>query len=355
MLRIFLVALSFVIGVFFIKILQGYDIHEKEPFIKMAAATLVGGALSFLISAILYAPVYALGMKNLKSTVGALFIIGPVEEVAMLVAFVVCLAFIKEEMNEPTDGLVYMGCVALGFSVIENYFRVLNSEAPFYTLVTRLIFSTPGHMLFSIIMGLAVYAMVKENFKWPFLAAAYIYASLLHGVYDALLFSGFGSILIIPLLVIAYSWTRNILGYVTAVSPFRVSLKKFVQNYENPPVEKGMECLKCGNQEDKRSYRLGKLQLQECPQCFSFVATKDTIFYIFRHFGSTFRSLTNEYKSADSNHESMNTVYRSNYISESRNLAYFNLQELSEVLEEFNVKAYAGIPWFFRPFFRMAE
>lgn len=63
---IFLVALSFVIGAFFIKILQGYDIHEKEPFIKMAAAALVGGALSFLISEILYTPVYALGMKNLN-------------------------------------------------------------------------------------------------------------------------------------------------------------------------------------------------------------------------------------------------------------------------------------------------
>lgn len=351
----FLVALSFVIGVVFIKVLQGYDIHEKEPFIKMAAATLVGGALSILICDILYSQVYAYGINNLKSTVGALLVIGPVEEAAKLLALFVCLAFIKNEMNEPTDGLVYMGCVALGFSVIENYFYVMNSETPLNTLLGRLTFATPAHVLSSVIMGLAVYAIVKEKAKWPFLAAAFIYASLLHGVYDALIFSGFGSLLIIPLLLIAYSWTRNILGYMTAMSPHRVSLTKFVQNYEDPLVEEGMECLKCGNKVDKRSYWLGKIHLQECPQCFSFVATKNTIFNIFRHFGSTFRSLTREYRSADSNSKDMNTVYRSNYISESKNLAYFNLEELSEALEEFSVKAGTGIPWFFRPFFRIAE
>jgi RsiW-degrading membrane proteinase PrsW (M82 family) len=158
-----LIALSFLIGIYCINFLRAYDIHEKEPFNKMVLVTLFGGACSIGISLLLYRYLDRFGINDLENSFGALFVIGPVEEFAKLIALFLSAIFIRKNLNEPTDGLIYMSCVALGFSLIENYFYVAHSSAPFQTMALRLTIATPMHISFSIFMGLAFFSIVKKD------------------------------------------------------------------------------------------------------------------------------------------------------------------------------------------------
>ena len=56
-------------------------------------------------------------------------------------------------MDEPTDSLIYMACVALGFSLIENYFYAVRNPSTTPLIAIRLIICTPMHIAFSIFLG----------------------------------------------------------------------------------------------------------------------------------------------------------------------------------------------------------
>jgi RsiW-degrading membrane proteinase PrsW (M82 family) len=61
----------------------------------------------------------------------ALFAIGPIEDLAKLLPFVLIILRLSE-FDEPIDGIIYASFIALGFSAVENYFYldyVSNLEA----------------------------------------------------------------------------------------------------------------------------------------------------------------------------------------------------------------------------------
>jgi hypothetical protein len=67
-----LIAASFIIGLYCIKLLRAYDIHEKEPFSKMLMVVVVGGISSVVISLLLYKYVNGFPIRKLvryKTTV----------------------------------------------------------------------------------------------------------------------------------------------------------------------------------------------------------------------------------------------------------------------------------------------
>jgi RsiW-degrading membrane proteinase PrsW (M82 family) len=120
-LNLLLVLLSFVIGIAITDYLRSFDLHEKEPLSKMFLVVLWGGVWSVGISVLTYQLLVKTGLGRIDNFFGALFVIGPVEEAAKLLALFSSYFIFREELNEPTDGLIYMSCVALGFSLIENY------------------------------------------------------------------------------------------------------------------------------------------------------------------------------------------------------------------------------------------
>ena len=80
------IGLSFLIGLVCVRTIQSFDKHEKEPFLKMFAVTCWGGLWSIVFTAAIYMGLNWVGITGSKTTLGALFIIGPVEELAKFLA-----------------------------------------------------------------------------------------------------------------------------------------------------------------------------------------------------------------------------------------------------------------------------
>lgn len=343
------VILSFIIGFFLIDYLRSFDLHEKEPRLKMIVVTLWGGIWSIGISLILYGFAHKLGIYKYDNFVGAMFIIGPIEELAKFIALLSSFFFIKKEIDEPTDGLVYMACVALGFSLIENYFYAVRTPDSGYLLFFRLLISTPLHIFASLFMGLAFYVIVKVKGGVQLFFITYAYAIIIHGLFDGVIFHSWLLILLILVMKFSYRWALSLLSYTTAKSPFRPTLSQFIDDLKEKPVKKGLECLKCGNNDQKRTYEIGKIKIQKCNDCESYVATANSIYYIFHHFGSDFRNLTNHYKHKDVYKTDYSTLFQGNYISDRKRIAFFRIDELEEALEQFNEKLIRDIEkqWWF--------
>lgn len=343
MFELSLIYVSFGIGVAIIYLLRRYDSHEKEPIPYMVAVTIWGGAWAVGISLFLYQYLATFGVADLNNTYGAMFVIGPVEEFSKLVALAVSYPIFRKHFNEPTDGLVYMACVALGFSLIENYFYVSSSDHPLTLLATRTLLTTPMHISFSIFMGLAFYMLVFYRIGWVALLIAFLYAVVTHGLFDLIIFNGYSLIVLLILIKLAHMWTIKLLGYTNSISPFKQSLKEFVDTYSSPTVEEGIECLNCGNIETKKTFKSGKVFFQYCPACEKYITRKDAIIPIFNRFGSTFKNAKHDYIIGTDKENGYSTLYDGNYISDKKNLAFFDLKEFSEVLEKLTRNAQEGM------------
>jgi RsiW-degrading membrane proteinase PrsW (M82 family) len=112
-LNLLLVLLSFVMGIAITDYLRSFDLHEKEPLPKMFLVVLWGGVWSAGISVLTYKLLVISGLGRVDNFFGALFVIGPVEEAAKLLALFSSYFIFRKELNEPTDGVIYMSCVAL--------------------------------------------------------------------------------------------------------------------------------------------------------------------------------------------------------------------------------------------------
>jgi len=343
------VATSFIIGLLIIKYLRSLDLHEREPFVKMFLVTVWGGVWSVAISIYLYRIVHSAGIAGFDNILGALFIIGPVEELAKFVALLSSYFIIKDEINEPTDGLIYMSCVALGFSLIENYMYATRTPDSGYLLILRVFFSTPIHILSSIFMGLSFYVMVRYKKGFRLFMVSYAYAILVHGLYDSIVFHGLAFLLLVWIIWVAYRWGISLLSYTTAKSPFRPSLKQFIERYPNPALEMGVACIHCGNPDNKHTYRIGKTRIQRCNACGSFVSTMRGLYHIFHHFGSEFGNLSKYYRHKDTLQTDYSTLFKGNYISEQKRAAFFQLDEMNAALAEFNAELIKQIEekWWF--------
>jgi len=351
------ILLSFIIGLFAVNYLRTYDIHEKEPVLKMTLVTLWGGIFSIGLSTVLYVSLHLIGIQGHQNVFGALFVIGPVEEAAKFLALLTCYFFIRHEINEPTDGLIYMSCVALGFSLIENYFYAINSQRSGFIFFLRLLTSTPGHILFSVFMGIAFYSIVRLKTGIMLFLASYAYASLAHGLYNSIVFHGLSVFLLMFLLFKSYKWSLSLLSYTTAKSPFRQSIKEFIADYENPVKESGYGCPNCGSTNSKISYTKGRIHIQKCDNCQNFLATGDTLCEVYKYFGSIFQNKANPYHVKKFRISSFFKWFKKKAVENGENIVSFSLDELNatliqknnEIVEKLESKWWFPIKYDFKP------
>lgn len=343
-----LLFISCVFGVLFIRYLQSYDIHEKEPLFKMVLVTVFGGIVSFILAGLIYYGLDTLGINDLENGFGAIAVVGPVEEFSKLAGLMICLIFIWKEMNEPMDGLVYMSCVALGFSIIENYYYIYGSSNPIMTMGVRFLLSTPMHICFSLAMGIAVYSLAKFRFGWGLLLFSFTFAFVGHGLYDLIIFENLNALLMSLIIWISYVFAISLVAYCAALSPFRKTLKEFIESYENPESGPGLECVNCGNKEDKETYRLEGIVVQRCHSCGYYLSSKASLFRMFRHFGAQFRKLHKYYWPAENSKAAFSVLYDANYVSDEKKVAYFDLDELNNVLEKFTLDTIQSTPGMIR-------
>ena len=330
------ILLSFVIGIGATAYIRTFDTHEKEPLFKMFIVVLWGGVWSIAMATVAYLFVHLAGIRELNNFWGAVFVIGPVEEAAKFLALLSSCFIIKNDLNEPTDGLIYMACVALGFSLIENYFYATQTAQSGILLFTRLFIATPAHILFSSFMGIAFFVLMRLKTGGGLLIVSFLYASLVHGLYDAIIFQQWIFIFLILLMWSTWRWTLSMLSYTAAKSPFRPSLKGFIQHYGKIERMNGIECLSCGDRSDKDTIRGHGFVIQRCGRCQSYVTTKPSLFRIFKFFGSGLDGLKKHYSAATTGYRQYSTLYKGNQVSDDKRIAVFRLDELHQALIEFN-------------------
>ncbi|MQA95805.1 MAG: PrsW family intramembrane metalloprotease [Streptosporangiales bacterium] len=112
-----------------------------------------------------------------------------VEETLKGLVLIGILWFSRQELDGPTDGVIYAAMVGLGFALTENvtyYVRALESGTLVMTFVMRGLISPLAHPLFTAMIGLGVaYAAQRHGparFWGP--ALGWVAACVLHGIWN---------------------------------------------------------------------------------------------------------------------------------------------------------------------------
>lgn len=167
------------------------DRHAPEPFWAKILTYLLGFAAAhfslylYLLAERLGAPTDIVGLLEHRADflLYAEFVIGPVEELAKILPFLLlCSRF--WHFDEPMDGLVYASTIAIGFAGAESLY--VASELGGLELYGHALTLPLVHSLFASIWGYT-YAQIRFS-GWPHwsLVAAFVLSSLLHGFYDFL-------------------------------------------------------------------------------------------------------------------------------------------------------------------------
>jgi RsiW-degrading membrane proteinase PrsW (M82 family) len=189
------------------------DRHLPEP-IGNLLLTFGLGVLAVAISAAMYTGIGLVGLRfdagQLADTDAlALFAysmlaIGPIEEIAKLIPFLVIVVRFKE-FDEPLDGIIYASFIGLGYAAMENwqYLDYLSSTAA----LARGFASPVIHMLFASIWGHWIAeAHLKGRSIAPAAIAGLLVAASLHGLYDFVVILNPHNSLPVAALVIVTIW-----------------------------------------------------------------------------------------------------------------------------------------------------
>jgi protease PrsW len=120
------------------------------------------------------------------------FVVAAIPEEAVKLATVMLIVWKRPEFDERMDGITYGARAGLGFAALENVAYLLLMPTSFSEYVTlflgRAILAVPGHATWGAIAG--YFAAVKRfDGRGPGMLGGFLVAVLLHGSYDAWLFS----------------------------------------------------------------------------------------------------------------------------------------------------------------------
>lgn len=226
-------------GIFWMWFWWRKDRFEKEPA-RYLVITFFLGALVLIPAAILET-VLQTGIWVVDEVM-----VGVIEEFSKFLA-VYLFVFRKSEFNEVMDGIVYAAAAALGFASLENFLYIFGYGAG--VMVGRAVFSTLGHVLFSAFWGYALGLKKIEGRNVVF--TGLILAAGTHAIYNMLLESVCGIVLMIALILALYIITSRRVKYSLSVSPFRTG--------RPPKAAAVVRCPNCGTEIDTETVF--------CPNC----------------------------------------------------------------------------------------
>ena len=145
----------------------------------------------------------------------------------------------NKEFDELYDGIVYAIFVSLGFAFIENILYVIKS-ANLYTALLRAVSAVPSHACDAIFMGYYMsiarhfHVKGKKNGEQKFLIYSVLIPTVLHGIYDFCLMSGYQILVISFIAFVIFLYT--------------ISIKKLLllANHNRKIVFKNKFCGYCG-------------------------------------------------------------------------------------------------------------
>ncbi len=176
------------------------DRLEPEPRINLIFAFTWGAGVAALVAVIIntlgleYVTMPALG-KTAGQYVSATFGAPPVEETLKGLVLILLLRLRRQELDGPTDGIIYAAMVGLGFAMMENisyYIDALlkpeigGAKLLGTTFVVRGVLSPLAHPIFTSMTGIAVaYAASHRRANWA-IPVGLLGAILLHGTWNGL-------------------------------------------------------------------------------------------------------------------------------------------------------------------------
>ncbi len=277
-----IVALAFIVGFLYLLWIRRKDQFEKEPFGRLLIAFLFGGTLSVIFSLTIYSYI-----PTEHNFIDSILKIGPIEEISKLLALAACYRFFKKDFNEPTDGLVYMSSVALGFSTIENIFYSFGSSYPYSLLALRSVICVLGHMSFSGYMGIAYYIHKKSSSNWSGLIVSFIVASVAHGLYDGFIFETNSNLLIYGFWVISVLFFIAFFNMTLSLSPFK---KRFhTDEFKEINNVVSFQCINCNTDIKSNRLTFQKVEFSICESCDQVLVSRDHVFKLFTYYRPGFR------------------------------------------------------------------
>ncbi len=197
---IVLVFFSLVPAVGWVWYFKRYDRLEPEPN-RMLARTFAAGLLAVVPAGLIEVPLmqaWGQGTNAVGQFVFLILGVGLVEESAKLMA-VYFAAYRSPEFGGSLDGIIYMTTAAFGFAAAENFLYAYSFGWEIGPL--RAIVTTIAHASFSGVVGFSLGLVHSGAGTWITVASSLISVSILHGLYNYILFSQFLSPLLALLLV----------------------------------------------------------------------------------------------------------------------------------------------------------
>jgi protease PrsW len=176
------------------------DRLEPEPRVNLIFAFSWGAGVAVLVALIIntlgleYVTMPALG-KTAGQYVSATFGAPVVEETLKGLVLILLLRLRRQELDGPTDGIIYAAMVGLGFAMMENisyYIDALlkpeigGAKLLGMTFVMRGVISPFAHPIFTSMTGIGVaYAASHRRANWA-IPVGWLAAMLLHGTWNGL-------------------------------------------------------------------------------------------------------------------------------------------------------------------------
>lgn len=208
------------------------DRFQPEPMLDLGVSYLLG----FLFAFLCYKFYFILQLWDIPFDISKYLnkpssyllvyltmVTGIVEEFFKLVPFIFILKLFSD-FDETLDSIVYSSVIAIGFASYENFLHLKYLSG--IELYARAIASPLTHTIFSSIWGYYIYKALttfgRRSYAFP--VAAFIIASILHGLYDYFLFSPILRILSSILILAVWIWRIVVIE----------KLQKEYINYKSP-------------------------------------------------------------------------------------------------------------------------
>lgn len=316
-------------GIGFIWYLRSLDKYEKESVLTISLLVVFGGISSILLCLAGYFLTGVIGISNAPLFVRSFIEIGPVEELAKLIPFIVFEKLFRNKVDEPIDGVIYIASIALGFALIENHFYALKDTS---LIFIRSGLTSPMHISFSAIMGFTYVYNKNTSRSYQRMFKAFLIAAFLHGAYDAMVFAGFFSYWVFFCIIF---FGMRIVNYSLWNSPFRQKL--VAQAVEAKNIENDF-CITCSINTDQKKIRIEKMSLGLCETCGMVALKEKELYKVMNYFAP---GLLKEVRGSDSDSDlekGYRLIVKDKADKNHNNFKIFNLNDFSNFLDESIVK-----------------
>lgn len=167
------------------------DLKQPEP-IKWLLKALSYGAASAMLVILVLTPFPKIEVTGWPTAFANAFLMAAIPEESAKLLMLWLLLRKNPYYDERLDGIVYAGCVGLGFAGLENIGYLVASAAEgswIATGISRAIFAVPGHFFFGVIMGFffALATFGPRSRRKYYLFMAWFMPIIAHGLYDSIL------------------------------------------------------------------------------------------------------------------------------------------------------------------------